>query len=351
MYIGESERNVRAVFAQARAAAPSVLFFDELDSLAPQRGRGSDSGGVMDRVVAQLLVELDGVSSGGGGVVGGREGGGARKDVFVIGATNRPDLLDSSLLRPGRFDRLLYLGNSQDPSNRLSILQASTRKFTLAPNVNLQEVVARVPVTFTGADFSAVAAQALMRALKRRVAELEEELEVLNEEEEGEGGREGGKEGVLSLRAFLGQLAPEELEARVRQEDLMAAAAAVTPSVSMEELQHYEKLRAQFSSTHVAVATAAPTLSSLPSSGGGGGGGGGGGLRPAAAAAASGGGGSADGTAPRGLGGGLAKGGVEKPKGKEGSHGGRGGGGGGGGGVEESKSGGGGGRDAAAGRG
>jgi len=346
MYIGESERNVRTVFAQARAAAPSVLFFDELDSLAPQRGRGSDSGGVMDRFVAQLRVELEGVSWGGGGGEGGKEG--PRKDVFVIGATNRPDLLDSSLLRPGRFDRLLYLGNSQDPTNRLSILQAPTRKFSLAFNVNLEEVIARVPVTFTGADFSAVAAQALMRALKRRVAELEEELEVLNEED-GEGGREGGKEGVLSLSTFLSQLAPEELEARVRQEDFVAAAAAVTPSVSMEELQHYEKLRAQFSSSHVAVA-AAPSLpsSSLPLKGGGGGGG----LKPpAATAAANDGGGNGTAAAaaaaaaaspPRGLGGGLTKGGIERPKDKKGSHGGgRGGGRGGGGGVEESKSGGG----------
>ena len=343
MYIGESERNVRAVFARARAAAPSVLFFDELDSLAPQRGRGSDSGGVMDRVVSQLLVELDGVSTGGGEE--GREG--RRKDVFVIGATNRPDLLDASLLRPGRFDRLLYLGNCQDPVNRLSILQASTRKFRLAPDVDLGKVAARIPGACTGADFSAVAAQALMRALKRRVAELEEELEVLNEEEK-EGGKEGG---VLSLRTFLGQLAPEELEARVKQADLLAAAAAATPSVTYEELQHYERLRTQFSSHHVAAPSSLP--SSLPA----GGGDAGGSLDHAAAAAAAAG---VTGTViPRGLGGDLTKGALERPKGKMGDRGvgrmaGEGGGGGGGGGeeeggVEESKRGRGGGRDATAG--
>ena len=91
MYIGESEANVRRVFQRARDARPCVIFFDELDSVAPKRGNHGDSGGVMDRIVSQLLAELDGMSSGSGG------------DVFVIGATNRPDLLDPALLRPGRY--------------------------------------------------------------------------------------------------------------------------------------------------------------------------------------------------------------------------------------------------------
>ncbi|KAG8546290.1 hypothetical protein GDO81_019309 [Engystomops pustulosus] len=88
MYVGQSEENVREVFARAQAAAPCIIFFDELDSLAPNRGRSGDSGGVMDRVVSQLLAEMDGLHS--------------SSDVFVIGATNRPDLLDPALLRPGR---------------------------------------------------------------------------------------------------------------------------------------------------------------------------------------------------------------------------------------------------------
>lgn len=118
MYIGESEANVRRVFQRARDARPCVVFFDELDSVAPKRGNQGDSGGVMDRIVSQLLAELDGMS-------GGEDNAGG---VFVIGATNRPDLLDSALLRPGRFDKMLYLGVSDTHEKQLRILEALTRK-------------------------------------------------------------------------------------------------------------------------------------------------------------------------------------------------------------------------------
>ena len=118
MYIGESEANVRRVFQRARDARPCVVFFDELDSVAPKRGNQGDSGGVMDRIVSQLLAELDGMSNG-------EDGGGG---VFVIGATNRPDLLDAALLRPGRFDKMLYLGVSDTHEKQLTIMEALTRK-------------------------------------------------------------------------------------------------------------------------------------------------------------------------------------------------------------------------------
>lgn len=119
MYIGESEANVRRVFQRARDARPCVVFFDELDSVAPKRGNQGDSGGVMDRIVSQLLAELDGMSDGGEGAGG----------VFVIGATNRPDLLDQALLRPGRFDKMLYLGVSDTHEKQQTILEALTRKY------------------------------------------------------------------------------------------------------------------------------------------------------------------------------------------------------------------------------
>ena len=101
MYIGESEANVRRVFQKARDARPCVIFFDELDSIAQKRGNSGDSGGVMDRIVSQLLAELDGMSSSS-----------SSTDVFVIGATNRPDLLDAAFLRPGRYVGCLAMPRS-----------------------------------------------------------------------------------------------------------------------------------------------------------------------------------------------------------------------------------------------
>jgi peroxin-6 len=129
MYIGESEANVRRVFQRARDARPCVVFFDELDSVAPKRGNQGDSGGVMDRIVSQLLAELDGMSDGGEG-------------VFVIGATNRPDLLDQALLRPGRFDKMLYLGVSDTHEKQQTILEALSRKYVLVLNTPREELYA-----------------------------------------------------------------------------------------------------------------------------------------------------------------------------------------------------------------
>ena len=115
MYVGESERNVREIFRTARLASPCVVFFDELDSLAPRRGGGSDGGGVMERVVAQLLSELDSSAR--------------SQSVFVIGATNRPDLIEPALLAPGRFETMIYLGISEDREACKKILKVITDKY------------------------------------------------------------------------------------------------------------------------------------------------------------------------------------------------------------------------------
>merc|ERR1719163_1816073 len=114
MWFGESEANVRNVFEKARSAAPCVLFFDELDSIARARGSsGGDAGGAADRVLNQLLTEMDGM--------------GSKKTVFIIGATNRPDIIDSALMRPGRLDQLIYIPLPDLPA-RESILKAVLRK-------------------------------------------------------------------------------------------------------------------------------------------------------------------------------------------------------------------------------
>ena len=120
----------------------------------------------MDRIVSQLLAELDGISSSSSSSSGG-------EDVFVIGATNRPDLLDPALLRPGRFDRLLYLGVSETNEEQVRILQALTRKFRLDTALDLMDVAQACPFNFTGADFYALCADALLKAMSRKAQEID----------------------------------------------------------------------------------------------------------------------------------------------------------------------------------
>ncbi len=227
MYIGESERNVRQVFERARAAKPCVLFFDEIDSLAPARGKGSDSGGVMDRVVSQLLTEIDGMSGSGG-------------DLFVIGATNRPDLLDSSLLRPGRFDRLLYLGIAPDNDAQLKILKALTRKFTLKDDVRLEDVISTCPTNYTGADFYALASNALSMSIRRRAKEIQGIIDGMNKDLPY-------YETPTSIPKYLQKLSEEDLDVKVGMEDFMEAREGIVASVSREENEKYLKLKEEYS--------------------------------------------------------------------------------------------------------
>ena len=212
MYVGESERQIREVFARARRARPCVIFFDELDSLAPARGRGSDSGGVMDRVVSQLLAEIDSA-----------QGGSGTDDVFIIGATNRPDLLDPALLRPGRLDKLLYVGVASDAASQLKVIKALTRKFEMHSDVDLSSVAAGCPPRLTGADLYALCSDAWMIALKRHVAAAEEP-------EVNDGSGTGG--GVVVVV--------------VQQIDFEIALQSLRPSLHEEDIAHYEAIRDQY---------------------------------------------------------------------------------------------------------
>lgn len=154
MWFGESEANVRDVFDKARAAAPCVMFFDELDSIAKARGGGGgDAGGAGDRVLNQILTEMDGMN--------------AKKNVFIIGATNRPDQIDSALLRPGRLDQLIYIPLPDEPS-RISILQATLRKSPLSPKVNL-EFLAKSTHGFSGADLTEICQRAAKLAIRESI--------------------------------------------------------------------------------------------------------------------------------------------------------------------------------------
>ncbi|EJS42121.1 pex6p [Saccharomyces arboricola H-6] len=224
MYIGESEANVRRVFQKAREAKPCVIFFDEIDSVAPKRGNQGDSGGVMDRIVSQLLAELDGMSTDADG-------------VFVIGATNRPDLLDEALLRPGRFDKLLYLGIPDTDDKQLNILEALTRKFVLDRDVKLTELAKLCPFNYTGADFYALCSDAMLNAMSR-IARIVETKVSRHNETTGEN---------ISTRRWFDKIATkDDTKVVVKMEDFLKAQEQLSPSVSQAELDHYQRVRANF---------------------------------------------------------------------------------------------------------
>ena len=152
-WVGESEKAVRETFRKARQAAPCVIFMDEIDSITSERGTGSDSN-VTERVISQLLTEMDGLT--------------ALNDVVVIAATNRPDIIDPALLRPGRFDKSIYIG-IPDKESRKKILEIHTKNKPLAESVNLDDLAAQTE-GYTGADISAVCNEAVMTAVRKLVA-------------------------------------------------------------------------------------------------------------------------------------------------------------------------------------
>jgi transitional endoplasmic reticulum ATPase len=187
-WVGESERAIREIFRKARQAAPCVIFFDEIDSIAPRRGYRYDSG-VTDRIVNQLLTEMDGLEK--------------LEGVVVIGATNRPDILDPALLRPGRFDRLVYVP-PPDRAARLEILKVHTRRMPLAEDVDLERI-ADATEGYTGADLAALCREAAILAL-----------------------REAGKPTKVQMKHFL------------------KAMEVVKPSVTKEDLQRYMRMAEEF---------------------------------------------------------------------------------------------------------
>jgi transitional endoplasmic reticulum ATPase len=163
MWFGESEANVRDVFDKARAAAPCVMFFDELDSIAKARGGSSgDGGGAGDRVLNQILTEMDGMN--------------AKKNVFVIGATNRPDQIDGALLRPGRLDQLIYIP-LPDEASRLAVLKSTLRKSPVSTEIDLTHI-AKSTHGFSGADLTEICQRACKLAIRENIeADIRKERE------------------------------------------------------------------------------------------------------------------------------------------------------------------------------
>jgi peroxin-6 len=245
-YVGESEANVRSTFMQARVLAKQnhpkkacILFFDELDSLAPRRGDSASGGNVMDRVVATFFSELDNQSISIHEIMDGnndihQEN---KMHIFFIGATNRPDLLDPALLRPGRIDRLIYLGLA--PSDHADILFAQIRKLRLAddPRIMVNAILPLIPANVTGADLSTIATGALQRATERLCDEADKELLLRKQEQPDES---------LTIDIILDSWSEDRLTPVVTLDDLTLAAKDVSPSVSVKEQEKFEKLSKQF---------------------------------------------------------------------------------------------------------
>jgi len=157
-FVGESEKAVREVFRKARQASPCIIFFDEVDSVAPTRGSSMGDSHVTERVISQFLTEMDGLEE--------------LRNVIIIAATNRPDIIDSALLRPGRFDRLLFVP-PPDLEARKQIFKIHTRKTPLAEDVNLDEL-ARKTDGYTGADIASLANTGVMLALREHISKAKD---------------------------------------------------------------------------------------------------------------------------------------------------------------------------------
>ena len=159
-WVGESEKGVREIFRKARQAAPCIIFLDEVDALVPRRGSGGSDSHVTENVVSQILTEIDGLEE--------------LHNVLIIGATNRLDIVDEALLRPGRFDRIIEVPNP-DEKGRLHIFEIHTKSKPLASDVKISEIV-KLTDNFSGAEIAAVTNRAAITALKRYVAAKSENL-------------------------------------------------------------------------------------------------------------------------------------------------------------------------------
>ncbi len=200
-YVGESEKGIREVFEKARANAPTVVFFDEIDSIAGERGQRTSDSGVSERMVSQLLTELDGLEE--------------LEDVVVIATTNRPDLIDKALLRPGRLDRHVHVP-VPDEEGRRKIFEVHTRNKPLAEGVDL-DYLARKTEGYVGADIEALCREASM----------------------------------MASREFINSVTPEEVDdsvgnVRVTAEHFEQALEEVSPSVDADVRQRYEEIEDKF---------------------------------------------------------------------------------------------------------
>jgi transitional endoplasmic reticulum ATPase len=209
-WVGESEKGVREVFRKARQAAPCIIFFDEIDAIAPRRGGDFGDSHVTERLISQLLTELDGLE--------------ILTNVIVIGATNRPDIIDPALLRPGRFDRLLYVP-PPDRDSRIQIIKIHTRKKPLADDVNVEQLADHTE-GYTGADIASLSSAAVMLALREYISKYKDQKEADNR--------------IQELKIQMGHF--EEAMKKIRP-------------LSTQELNIYKRISEQFGKPEIASST------------------------------------------------------------------------------------------------
>lgn len=218
-YVGESERAVRQVFERARASAPCVIFFDELDALCPKRSEESDASA---RVVNQLLTELDGLEG--------------RQQVFILGATNRPDIIDPAMTRPGRLDKLLYV-RLPTAEDRLDILRAVSKKTPWHPDVDLRAIAYDPRCEhLSGADLAALVREAAMAAIRESIQAETSSMDVA-----------GGSQ-MMDLDGQPSQMQPVETKLFVTREHMETAFTKTYRSVSAADVATYEALYASLRS-------------------------------------------------------------------------------------------------------
>jgi len=160
-WVGESEKGIREIFRKARQAAPCIVFFDEIDAIAPIRGRDSGDSNVTERMISQLLTELDGLE--------------VLKNVVVIAASNRPDIVDPALLRSGRFDRHLYVP-PPDRDSRFQIIKIRSKNVPMGKDVNIEHL-ADITENYTGADIASFISAAVMAAIRQHIFKYEDPVE------------------------------------------------------------------------------------------------------------------------------------------------------------------------------
>jgi len=212
-YVGESERAIRSLFIRAKNSSPCIIFFDELDALVPKRSQENNNSS--ERVVNQLLTEMDGLED--------------RKQIFIIAATNRPDIIDPAMLRPGRLDKLLYVP-LPDFNDRCSILETITKNLKLDKDIELSKInLDKRMEGFSGADIAALVREAQLHALKRL---NEKEKEKIKKENENIIKKE--KNNIEKK---------EEIEFKINMSDFEYSLNNILPSVSINDKKKYENLK------------------------------------------------------------------------------------------------------------